>query len=44
MLAEINLLVFKNFVINLIKKKATIFNCKNIIIKLTVTPRTNERV
>lgn len=41
---EINLLVLKGFVINFVKKKITIFNYKNIIIKLTVTPRNNERI
>ena len=44
MFVEINLLAFKGFVIDLAKKKATIFSCKNITIELTVTPRDNERV
>ena len=44
MLAGIDLLAPEGFVMDLIKKKATISSCKNITIELTVTPRANERV
>jgi hypothetical protein len=43
-LINVNLFAIKNFIINLIKKTASINNYKNIIIKLTITSRINKRL
>jgi hypothetical protein len=44
MLTDVNLLAIKNFIINLIKKTASINNYKNIIIELIIISRINKRL